>query len=148
MITYFSRQITRECERLGEGLGLTIGSPLTLMKSPAVIRKCDVIVTTPMKLLQKLEEKPCHVNLNRYFNMEANWRESHNVHVSEFIVFCNWHSPPLTSTCIISLCSVEWLIVDECDKMFETGQGFKFRKQVQIFFLLEQLLMTWQTKTL
>nr|CAD7602821.1 unnamed protein product [Timema genevievae] len=86
-----ARQTLRECQRLSEGTALRCH---LVKKAPTVTRsskqyavpKCDLLITTPNRLVYLLKQ-----------------------------------DPPA-----ISLTSVEWLVVDESDKLFESGaKGFR-----------------------
>ena len=59
-------QLRRECERLADGLGLVVETADVLAKRAASqMKRCDVIVTTPMLLLNVLKAKGHAINLNR-----------------------------------------------------------------------------------
>ncbi|CAG2065846.1 unnamed protein product [Timema podura] len=86
-----ARQTLRECQRLSEGTALRchlVKKALTVTRSSKqyAVPKCDLLITTPNRLVYLLKQ-----------------------------------DPPA-----ISLTSVEWLVVDESDKLFESGaKGFR-----------------------
>nr|CAD7572884.1 unnamed protein product [Timema californicum] len=85
-----ARQTLRECQRLSEGTALRCHlvkkAPTVARSSQYAVPKCDLLITTPNRLVYLLKQ-----------------------------------DPPA-----ISLTSVEWLVVDESDKLFESGaKGFR-----------------------
>lgn len=79
--------------------------------------KCilDILIATPNRLVFLLQQDPPAVELNKYY------------------LYWTCKSVPFILTFIFLLNSVEWLIIDESDKLFETGiRGF--RDQLAIIY--------------
>ncbi|KAL4237336.1 DEAD (Asp-Glu-Ala-Asp) box polypeptide 52 [Mactra antiquata] len=92
-----AKQTHREFQRLSEGIGFRIqyidktGTDFAKVKK--VTKKCDVLVSTPNRLIYLIQQQPQ----------------------------------------VISLSSVQWLVVDESDKLFEEGKS-GFRDQLAAIY--------------
>ncbi|KAL6256289.1 hypothetical protein P5V15_012405 [Pogonomyrmex californicus] len=114
-----AKQTYRECLRLSDGCDFRIhiiskANQALTKYGPSSSQKFDILITTPKRLVFLLNQDPPAISLNKYV--------SFTIYYTSLIMIRFEYN-------IISLfcfCSVEWLIVDEADKLFEEGiRGFR-----------------------
>nr|CAD7445716.1 unnamed protein product [Timema bartmani] len=130
-----ARQTLRECQRLSEGTALRCH---LVKKAPTVARssnqyavpKCDLLITTPNRLVYLLKQDPPAISLTSClysFSSSPSWAvrvDSARCRAATKKGVERGRARRATFSLYYD--SVEWLVVDESDKLFESGaKGFR-----------------------
>uniref|UniRef100_A0A671P851 Probable ATP-dependent RNA helicase DDX52 n=1 Tax=Sinocyclocheilus anshuiensis TaxID=1608454 RepID=A0A671P851_9TELE len=119
-------QTHRELLKLSEGVGFRVhminkGVEAVKKYGPKTAKKFDILVTTPNRLIYLLNQDPPAINLSRRVMCKSS--------VVQFKKISN-----LKISLQKNKMNVEWLVVDESDKLFEDGKT-GFREQLATIFL-------------
>lgn len=116
-----AKQTQRECLRLTEGIDLRVHTLNKINQAetkygPTSNKQFDILITTPNRLCYLLEQETPILDLSKYVG---------------FILFRSKRIFSILksfSTKFLSAHSIQWLILDEADKLFEAGKN-SFRDQ-------------------
>ena len=93
----------------------------------------DILVTTPSRLVHMLSQEPPTIQLNKSVNSPPS-SPLLSICISCMYISNLTHIQHYTMSIIRLLYSVEWLILDEADKLFEDGTNDSgFRQQVYTY---------------
>lgn len=110
-----AKQTQRECLRLTEGIDLRVHTLNKINQAetkygPTSNKQFDILITTPNRLCYLLEQEKPILDLSKYVSYSI---YSNSKYLMDFFV------------CSLS---IQWLILDEADKLFEAGKN-SFRDQ-------------------